>query len=94
MDIAAICAQHYDAHLKDCSGFARAVANAVGVELVGLANQIVIRSPLNPMVGNAWTAARRRPRRRRRDWSSPGCAGTTSSCQTSTVMSSWWCPGR
>lgn len=41
MDIASICAQHYDAHLHDCSGFARAVAKAVGVELTGLANEIV-----------------------------------------------------
>ncbi len=41
MDIAAICAKHYDAHKLDCSGFARAVAKDVGVELVGLANQIV-----------------------------------------------------
>lgn len=40
MDIRAVCARHFDAHKGDCSGFARAVANDVGVPLSGLADEI------------------------------------------------------
>lgn len=41
MDITAICARHHETHKADCSGFARAVAQDVGVTLTGMANQIV-----------------------------------------------------
>lgn len=34
------CAASFDAHRKDCSGFARAVATLVGAELDGMANDI------------------------------------------------------
>lgn len=44
------CEACFDAHANDCSGFARAVANQLDVQLNGLANQIVdtIRG------GNGW----------------------------------------
>jgi hypothetical protein len=35
------CADCFDAHHDDCSGFARAVAGVLGVTLAGLADQIV-----------------------------------------------------
>jgi hypothetical protein len=46
------CEANFDAHSGDCSGFARAVAAALGVELRGLANDIVdtLRG------GGDWTA--------------------------------------
>jgi len=45
------CEECFDAHAGDCSGFAKAVASQLGVELDGLANEIVdtIRS------GNGWS---------------------------------------
>jgi hypothetical protein len=48
------CEACFDAHANDCSGFARAVANQLGVQLQGLANEIVdtIRG------GNGWTPLR------------------------------------
>ena len=39
--VVAACQANYQAHIGDCSGFARAVAAAVGVPLAGLADQIV-----------------------------------------------------
>jgi hypothetical protein len=50
--VTAACEACFDANAGDCSGFARAVANAVGVPLVGLANAIVdtLRA------GGDWTA--------------------------------------
>ena len=48
------CEACFDAHAHDCSGFVKAVASQLGVELDGLANEIVdtIRS------GNGWTPLR------------------------------------
>jgi hypothetical protein len=40
-DLKAACEACYDAHVGDCSGFARAVAQQLGVTLAGLADQIV-----------------------------------------------------
>ena len=40
MSIRDVCARHFDAHKGDCSGFAKAVAQELGVPLVGDANAI------------------------------------------------------
>ena len=49
-----VCEACFDTHANDCSGFARAVASQLGVQLRGLANEIVdaIRGE------NGWTALR------------------------------------
>ena len=39
--VVAACQAHYQAHIGDCSGFAEAVATAVGVTLTGNADAIV-----------------------------------------------------
>jgi hypothetical protein len=39
--VVAACQAHWEAHKADCSGFARAVATALGVPLTGMANDIV-----------------------------------------------------
>jgi hypothetical protein len=39
--IIAACQAEYDQHIADCSGFAKAVANALGIALDGMANDIV-----------------------------------------------------
>ena len=39
--IVAACQANWEAHKADCSGFAKAVAAAIGVELTGMANDIV-----------------------------------------------------
>jgi hypothetical protein len=39
--VKAACAANYDAWKGDCSGFAKAVAAALGVQLAGMANDIV-----------------------------------------------------
>ena len=48
------CEECFDAHADDCSGFVKAVAGQLGVQMHGLANEIVdaIRS------GNGWTPLR------------------------------------
>jgi len=38
-----LCEKHWAAHQRDCSGFAKAVAAELGVELVGQANDIVLQ---------------------------------------------------
>ncbi len=40
-DVNAACEACYDAHIGDCSGFARAVAQQLGIVLTGMADDIV-----------------------------------------------------
>lgn len=40
-DIIDACEAEWDAHKSDCSGFAKAVANRLGIALTGMANDIV-----------------------------------------------------
>ena len=49
-----VCEACFEAHADDCSGFARAVSDELGVRLQGVANEIVdtIRD------GNGWTPLR------------------------------------
>src|SRR4051794_9555355 len=58
--IVAACEKHWEAHKADCSGFVKAVATELGVELTGMANDIVdqIQGPSWMSLANGVDAAR------------------------------------
>ena len=45
------CEAHWESHKDDCSGFAKAVANALGITLTGQANDIVDKMGALPWKG-------------------------------------------
>ena len=86
------CEANFAAHSSDCSGFAKAVAQQLGITLNGLAMTLSIRSAAGRH-GPFWPTAS--PRRRQRPMgssSSAACAATSRPIPTRTVMSSWSSP--